>query len=260
LSFTPLVLLVMALSYSFDFLNGFHDAPNAISTVVATRVLSLGAAISLSAVFNLAAFLVFGVGVAVLFMFASPVLGFVGAFFLMALVVRAYSGRPPRLAFAHFRRLQVVSSCLVSLTHGANDGQKTMGIVTALLVSTGNLPAFGVPLWIILTAQLTIALGTFFGGWGVVRTLGFRLSKMDPVQGVSIETSAAAVIAACSLFGIPVSTTQCVGGAIMGSGVTRGGSRVKWNVARSIGVAWLLTIPVAALVAGGSYLLISAAA
>ncbi|MDA4135232.1 MAG: inorganic phosphate transporter, partial [Thaumarchaeota archaeon] len=165
---------------------------------------------------------------------------------------------PQNEVHRQFRRLQLISSSLVSLSHGANDGQKTMGIVTALLVASGNLPNFGVPLWIILSAQLTIALGTVFGGWGVVRTLGSRLTKMDPVRGVAIETSAAAVILGCSLLGIPVSTTHCVSGAVMGSSVTMGPSKVRWNVARSIGVAWVLTVPVAGLIAGGAYLLTSA--
>jgi inorganic phosphate transporter, PiT family len=328
MSITPLVMAAMAMSYAFDFFNGLHDAPNSISTVISTRVLSPATAVAMAGIFNLVAFLVVGTAVAqtigegivrpeamdvrviiaalvgamalglaswrlelptssshaliggllgaavakgglgslqgpglevvVLFMFLSPLLGFVGAASIMALVVRAFSRRPQHEVHQHFRRLQLVSSSLVSLSHGANDGQKTMGIVAALLVATGNLPSFSVPLWVILSAQLTIALGTVFGGWGVVRTLGSRLAKMDPVRGVSIETSAAAVILSCSLLGIPVSTTQCVSGAVMGSSATMGASRVRWSVARSIGVAWVLTVPVAALIAAAAYLLISA--
>lgn len=325
---TPLVVAAMAMSYSFDFFNGLHDAPNSISTVISTRVLSPGTAVVMAGVFNLLAFLVVGTAVAqtigegivrpelldvrvivaalagaialglaswrlelptssshaligglvgaavakagfgslqspgleivVLFMFLSPLLGVFGAASIMAVVVRVFSSRPQQDVHRQFRRLQLLSSSLVSLSHGANDGQKTMGIVTALLVASGDLPNFGVPLWVILSAQVTIALGTVFGGWGVVRTLGSRLTKMDPVRGVSIETSAATVILGCSLLGIPVSTTHCVSGAVMGSSVTMGSSKVRWNVARSIGVAWVLTVPVAALVAGGAYLLTSA--
>jgi len=327
LSITPLVVAAMAMAYSFDFFNGLHDAPNSISTVISTRVLSPGTAVMMAGFFNLVAFLVIGTAVAqtigegivrpevmdvrvilaalvgaialglaswrlelptssshaligglvgaavakagfgslqgselevvVLFMFLSPLLGFVGAASIMALVVRVFAKQPQHEVHEQFRRLQVVSSSLVSLSHGGNDGQKATGMVTALLVATGNLPGFSVPLWIILSAQLTIALGTIFGGWGVVRTIGSKLTKMDPVRGVSVETSAAAVIIACSLVGIPVSTTHCVSGAVMGSGATMGASRVRWNIARSIGVAWVLTVPVAATIAGAAYLLTS---
>lgn len=323
---TPLVVAAMAMAYSFDFFNGFHDAPNSISTVISTRVLSPAMAVALAGFFNLAGFLLIGVGVAqtigegivrpdildvhvilaalvgaialgaaswrlelptssshaligglvgagvakgglgslqgpelavvVLFMFLSPVLGFVGAGSIMALVVRVFFKRPQQVVNRSFRRLQVVSSSLVSLSHGGNDGQKTMGIVTALLVTTGNLPSFSVPLWIILSAQSTIALGTIFGGWGVVRTIGSKLTRMDPVRGVSTETSAATVITACSLLGIPVSTTQCVSGAVMGSSATMGAAKVRWSVAREIGAAWVLTVPVSALIAWLAYALV----
>lgn len=324
---TPLVLLALGLAYSFDFLNGFHDAPNAISTVVATRVLSPAAAISLSALFNLVAFMVFGLAVAatvgegivrpadidvdvilsalvsaiafgaaswrlelptssshaligglvggavaqsglgsvevsglalvLAFMVLSPVLGFVGASGVMGVAVRAFGGRASRDVYGMFGKLQVASSSMVSLAHGANDGQKTMGIVTALLVASGNLSTFAVPLWVIISAQAAIAGGTLLGGWGVVRTIGFRLAGMDRVRGVSTEASAAVVIGACSLAGIPVSTTQCVSGAVMGATTATPGSRVRWNIARGIGMAWLMTIPLTAAAAWATYHLVS---
>ncbi len=156
----------------------------------------------------------------------------------------------------YFRRLQLVSSSLVSLSHGTNDAQKTMGVVTALLVSTGNLPSFVVPLWVVLMAHSAIALGTFFGGWRIVKTLGFKITKMDPVHGFSVETSAASIIIGSSLLGIPVSTTHCVSGSVMGSGATLGVSAVKWGVARRIIWAWLLTIPAAAIIAAMTYFIV----
>jgi len=323
---TTLVVGIVALAYSFDFFNGFHDAANSISTVVSTRVLSPLAAVSLAAVFNFVAFLVFGVAVAktigaglikpgvvdqdivlaalvgailwdittwyfglptssshaligglvgasvtkaglsallfsslnvtVTFMVLSPLIGFAIAFAVMVLLIRLFFRKSSHTVNRYFRRLQLVSSSLVSLSHGTNDAQKTMGVVTALLVSTGNLSSFVVPLWVVLLAHSAIALGTFFGGWRIVKTLGFKVTKMDPVHGFSIETSAAAVIMGSSVLGIPVSTTHCVSGSVLGSGSTLGVSAVKWGVARRIVWAWLLTIPAAALVAGFTYLLI----
>ncbi len=192
----------------------------------------------------------------VAFMFLSPLIGFIVAFGLMALMIHLFFNRSAHSVNRHFRRLQLVSSSLVSLSHGTNDAQKTMGVVTALLVATGNLTSFIVPTWVAVLAATAIALGTFFGGWRIVRTLGFRMTKLDPVHGFSIETSAAAVIIGSSVLGIPVSTTHCVSGSVLGSGATGGFSAVKWGVARRIIWAWIITIPVSGLVAGLVYLVL----
>ena len=323
---TPLVVGIIAIAYFFDFFNGFHDAANSISTVVSTRVLPPFAAVSLAALFNFVAFLVFGVAVAktigaglikpgvvdqyvvlaalvgailwdvitwllglptssshaligglvgagvtkaglgallfsslnvtVTFMILSPLIGFAFAFTIMAAMIRLFFRRSAHGVNRYFRRLQLVSSSLVSLSHGTNDAQKTMGVVTALLVSTGNLSSFVVPLWVVLMAHSAIALGTLFGGWRIVKTLGFKLTKMDPVHGFSVETSAASVIIGSSLLGIPVSTTHCVSGSVLGSGATLGVSAVKWGVARRIVWAWLLTIPASAIIAWLTYTVI----
>ncbi len=159
----------------------------------------------------------------------------------------------------YFRRLQLVSSALVSLSHGTNDAQKTMGVVTALLVSTGYLSTFAVPLWVVLMAHMSIALGTFFGGWRIVKTLGFGVTKLDPVHGFTIETGSAATIIGSSLLGIPVSTTHVVSGSVMGSGTTMGASSVDWGVARRIVWAWIVTIPASAVVAALVYVGLSLA-
>ncbi len=189
----------------------------------------------------------------VTFMFISPLVGFVVAFGVMAFTIRLFFNKSAHLVNRHFRRLQLVSSSLVSLSHGTNDAQKTMGLVTALLVATGNLSSFNVPTWVAVLAASAIALGTLFGGWRIVRTLGFRMTKIDPVHGFSIETSAAAVIIGSSLLGIPVSTTHCVSGSVLGAGATGGFSAVKWGIARRIIWAWIITIPVSALIAGLVY-------
>ena len=194
-----------------------------------------------------------GLDLTVTFMVVSPIIGFAVAFLLMSTMIRAFFNIAASRVNRYFRRLQLVSSSLVSLSHGTNDAQKTMGVVTALLVATGNLGSFNVPLWVATLAASAIALGTFFGGWRIVKTLGFRVIKMDPVHGFSVETSAAFVIIGSSLAGIPVSTTHCVSGSILGSGATSGGSAVRWGVARKIVGAWILTIPAAALLAAACY-------
>ena len=189
------------------------------------------------------------------FMVASPLIGIGVAFLLMGYLMRVLRKRPLALVNRYFKRLQIISSSFVSLSHGSNDAQKTIGVVTALLLATGNLDKFAVPVWVEIMAYSSIALGTFLGGWRIVKTMGFRITKLDPIHGFAAETTAASVIIGSSLAGIPVSTTHCVSGAIMGVGATRRFSAVRWGVARRIVWAWLLTIPMAALIAGGFYFL-----
>lgn len=198
-----------------------------------------------------------GLDKTVAFMVAAPIIGFGLAFLLMTSLIRAFFTVPIHIINRYFRRLQLVSSALVSLSHGTNDAQKTMGVVTALLVSVNWIPSFKVPLIVGLLAASSIALGTFFGGWRIVKTLGYRMTKIDPVHGFSIETASAVTIIGSSLVGIPVSTTHVVSGSIMGSGSTMGASRVRWGVARKIIWAWLITIPASAVVAAISYWIIS---
>jgi PiT family inorganic phosphate transporter len=191
------------------------------------------------------------------FMVLSPIIGFVLAFVLMTSLIRAFFSFSLHIVNRYFRRLQLVSSALVSLSHGTNDAQKTMGVVTALLFSVGWIPSFKVPLIVAVLAASSIALGTFFGGWRIVRTLGFRMTKLDPVHGVSIETASAVTIIASSMLGIPVSTTHVVSGSVMGSGATMGSGTVRWGVARRIIWAWIVTIPASALVSAVAYTLIT---
>lgn len=200
-----------------------------------------------------------GLSKTLVFMVLSPLIGFALAFGIMAALIRGFFTIPLHVVNRYFRRLQLVSSALVSISHGTNDAQKTMGVVTALLFSVGWIPSFSVPLVVAVAAATSIALGTFFGGWRIVKTLGFRMTKLDPVHGFSIETASALTIIANSLFGIPVSTTHVVGGSVMGSGATMGVGTVRWGVARKIVWAWLITIPASAIVASAAYLAISAA-
>ena len=192
------------------------------------------------------------------FMVLSPVIGFVLAFGLMSSLIRVFFSAPLHVVNRYFRRLQLVSSALVSLSHGTNDAQKTMGVVTALLFSVGWIPSFSVPTVVAVLAATSIALGTFFGGWRIVKTLGFRMTKLDPVHGVSIETASAVTIIFASFLGIPVSTTHVVSGSVMGSGATMGAGTVRWGVARRIVWAWIVTIPASALVAAGTYEILKA--
>ncbi|GIF64362.1 phosphate transporter [Asanoa ishikariensis] len=180
---------------------------------------------------------------------ASPLIAGVvaatGTFLLYNITRRAAKGK----VRAGFRHGQVVSASLVSLAHGANDAQKTMGVITLVLITAGVLGAdSGPPLWVIFTSGLAIALGTYFGGWRIIRTVGHRLTKIEPQQGFAAETSAATVILASSNLGYPLSTTQVTSGAVIGSGVGKKLSEVKWGVAGRIAIAWGLTLPAAAAI------------
>jgi len=158
----------------------------------------------------------------------------------------------------YFRRLQLVSASLLSLAHGTNDAQKTMGVVTLLLFTAGYVSKASVPpLWVVLAAHFSIAMGTALGGWRIVRTMGMRITKLQPFNGFAAETAAAATILSSSFLGIPVSTTHVVSGAIMGVGATRRLSAVRWGVARRIVLAWFITIPASALMASLSYFVIA---
>ncbi|MCW2978049.1 MAG: inorganic phosphate transporter [Actinomycetia bacterium] len=185
----------------------------------------------------------------------SPAVGFAGAFLLMVLIYRIFFRAPPGIAHRGFRYGQLVTGTWVAFTHGANDAQKTMGVITLALVANGNLSAdhFNVPTWVKIAAGLTIAAGTYAGGWRIIRTLGQRIYKMQPEHGFAAQLSAGTTLYAGTHFGFPISTTHVVTGAIMGAGATRGVSAVKWGVAGNILVAWLLTLPAAGLVAAALY-------
>jgi PiT family inorganic phosphate transporter len=190
------------------------------------------------------------------FIVLSPLLGFVIGYSLMTLLMLVHSRSRPRNVDRRFRRLQLVSAAFYSLGHGTNDAQKTMGIIAVLLFTAGYMPAFHVPMWVILICHAAIAAGTLMGGWRIVKTMGMKITKLKPIGGFSAETAGAFMLIGTALWGIPVSTTHTITGAIMGVGATHRLSAVRWGVATRIVWAWVLTIPLSALVAGISYAII----
>jgi PiT family inorganic phosphate transporter len=322
----PLIVAIVLVALTFDFLNGFHDAANSIATVVSTRVLSPQKAVLWAAFFNFVAAFVLGPHVAktlgegmiditvvthdvvlaglvgaiawnlitwyygipvssshaliggyagaavtkagwdaiiasgwtktLAFIVLAPVIGLFLGFVLMASVTWLFRRWNPLRLDKLFRQLQLLSAGLYSLGHGGNDAQKTMGIITGLLVASGHLPRFEVPLWVILLSHAAIAFGTMFGGWRIVKTMGSRITKLQPFGGFCAETSGALTLVGATLSGIPVSTTHTITGAIVGVGATRRLSAVKWGVAGRIVWAWVLTIPLAAAMSAATYVLV----
>ncbi len=318
-----LLYLAIAVSVLFAFWNGFTDAANAISTVVATRVLKPGQAVALSAVGNFIG-MFFGTAVAVTIgkgivasdvmsgklilaaligglvwdyltyrmalpcseshvliggllgagfaagglgaihpgvvvdkvlipMAVSPFLAAAAAFLFAAGVAWAFRRMHRSITNTVFGKLQILSSLFFSVTHGTNDAQKTMGIITAVLLSYGAISAFEVPLWVIFLAHAAISLGTLFGGWRIVRTMGMRITKLRPYHGFCAETSSALILALTAFLGFPVSTTHAISGSIIGVGITRRFSAVRWGITRRIAGAWILTIPASSLFAFLTY-------
>jgi PiT family inorganic phosphate transporter len=192
-----------------------------------------------------------------LFIVLAPLIGLLLGFSLMVGVTWIVRNWRPARVDRRFRGLQLISAGLYSLGHGGNDAQKTMGIITGLLVSSGHLEEFAVPLWVVLISHAAIAFGTMFGGWRIVRTMGTRITKLQPVGGFCAETAGAITLVGATLGGIPVSTTHTITGAIVGVGSTRRLSAVKWGVAGRIVWAWVLTIPIAAAVSAVTYFLVS---
>ena len=189
------------------------------------------------------------VGKVLLPLVVSPVLGIGIGFTLMVILLNMFRRSHPRRINERFRRLQVVSAAYMAFAHGSNDAQKTMGIMTLALVSAGILAEPVVPIWIILLAASAISLGTAAGGWRIIRTMGQRVVKLDPVHGFAAETTAATIILGASQFGIPVSTTHVISTAIMGVGASDRFSAVRWGVAGDIVIAWILTLPASGAVA-----------
>ena len=322
------VIFLVGVALVFDFLNGFHDSANAISTIVSTRVLSPRYAVLWAAFFDFAAVFFIGVPVAKtigtgiidpaivnnyiilaalggaiiwnlitwwfglpsssshaliggligagimkggtgtlvlsgitktsLFIVVSPVLGLILGWILMVIVLNISRNSNVARSEKIFRKLQLVSAAVYSMGHGTNDAQKTMGIIAIILFSKGLLgPTFYVPFWVVITCYTVIALGIMSGGWRIVKTMGTKITKLRPIGGFCAETAAAISIIGASLAGIPVSTTHTITGAIVGVGATRRLTAVRWGVAGSIVWAWILTIPMAALISAILYILIN---
>jgi PiT family inorganic phosphate transporter len=322
-----LVVVIIAVALSFDFINGFHDAANSIATVVATRVLTPLQAVIWAAFFNFVSAFSFGTGVAkmvgvgmvdlravtpyvilcglagaivwdlitwwlglptssshalfggyagaaiartsslqvliwkgwiktVVFMAVAPFLGLLAAFAFMIAVYWIFQRTTPKKMDVYFRKLQLLSAAAFSYSHGTNDAQKTMGIITGVLVSAKYLPAFHVPVWVILAAHAAIGLGTLSGGWRIVHTMGSRITRLKPRGGFCAETAAATSILLATAVGVGVSTTHVITGAIAGVGSVQRLKAVRWGVATNIVWGWVLTIPCAAAVAWSLYTLL----
>jgi PiT family inorganic phosphate transporter len=322
-----LVVFLVLTALVFDFINGFHDAANAISTVVSTRVLTPRQAVLWAAFFNFVAFFLVGVPVAktigtgiirpdiisdaiifaalggaiawnlitwyfglpsssshaliggligagfvkggtkvlvfpgiektTLFIVLSPLIGLLLGLGLMVLVLNLCRRSTVYRTDLIFRKLQLFSAALFSMGHGMNDAQKTMGIIAMVLFGRGLLgPVFHIPFWTEFLCYTVIALGTMMGGWRIVKTMGTRITKLRPMGGFCAETAAAGAIIGASLAGIPVSTTHTITGAIVGVGATHRLTAVRWGVAGSIVWAWVLTIPISALISGTFYALL----
>ncbi|MDO9487372.1 MAG: inorganic phosphate transporter [Sphingomonadaceae bacterium] len=322
----PWIVALVALALAFDFLNGLHDAANSIATVVSTRLLSPVQAVAFAAVFNFAAYWVFGLKVAetigngiidkdivdpaVIFgaligamfwnlvtwwrgipsssshaliggligagvtkagfdgvvwpgvvktasaIILSPTLGLLLAMVLMLFTSWLFMRATARFAEGAFKKLHLISSAAYSLGHGANDAQKTMGIITVLLYSQGLLGGeFHIPGWVVLSCYAAIALGTLSGGWKIIQTMGTGITKLSHHQGFSASAGGSVMLFAATAYGIPVSTTHTITGCVVGVGAARRASAVRWGVAGRIVVAWLITIPASAAVGSLFYLL-----
>ena len=190
-------------------------------------------------------------------MVSSPVVGFFIGLLLMALLARAFFRVRRRPAAAGFRRAQVFSAGYMAFAHGSNDAQKTMGIITLALFAAGAIPDITVPVWVIVAAATAMSLGTAAGGWRIMKTMGQRVVELEPVHGFAAESTAATVLVGTAALGMPVSTTHVISSAITGVGTSRGIRQVRWGVARTIVLAWIVTIPAAAAVSGASWLVIS---
>ncbi|MCW8801819.1 MAG: inorganic phosphate transporter, partial [Candidatus Bathyarchaeota archaeon] len=190
----------------------------------------------------------------IIFIFAAPLIGTVMAYFFSVITLWIVRNKQPRKVDKYFRKLQLLSAALYSLSHGSNDAQKTIGIITVVLFTNGILgDTFYVPFYIIILSYSVIAFGTMVGGWKVIRTLGMRVTKLTPFGGFSAETSAGLTIIGATVLGIPVSTTHTITGSIIGVGAIKGLSAVRWGVAKNILWAWVLTIPVSAISAVITY-------
>lgn len=311
-------LIILALL--FDFMNGFHDAANAIATVVSTGVLKPQNAVLLAAFFNFIAILVFQLQVAttvgkgtidpsvvdhyvvfgalagaivwnlitwyygipsssshgligglvgaavakagtdslmssglikiISFIVLSPLLGFLFGSLMMLIVSWLFVRSTPQRVDQWFRRMQLLSASMYSLGHGGNNAQKTMGIIWMLLIASGVSTASDpLPMWVIVSCYLSIGLGTLFGGWRIVKTMGQKITKLKPVGGFCAETGGAMTLFLATAMGIPVSTTHTITGAIVGVGSSRKMSAVRWGVAGNIVWAWVFTIPASAFIA-----------
>jgi len=322
---STVLIIMIVLAVTFEFLNGIHDSSNIVATMISSRAFSPRVAMGVTALAHFIAPFIFGVAVAttigqdivaaetisinvlnaalisaiiwnlltwflgipsssshaligglvgavsagagfnsiefgglekiIIALFVSPVIGLVLGYYFTKLIFFMARGATPKINW-FFKRSQIITAIALALSHGTNDAQKTMGIITLGLVTAGVLPTFEVPMWVVAVSATSIALGTAVGGWRLIKTLGSKFYKIRPVHGFSIQMTSAFVIFGASIVGGPVSTTQVVSSAVMGVGAAERFSKVRWGVAKDIMVAWLVTLPAVALLAAGIYFVI----
>lgn len=245
---TSVVIAALAAAVLWDIFTWYIGMPTSSSHALVGGL--LGAAILADGLHTVQ---VGGLGKILLALFISPPVGLLMGYLLMRFTMWAARNADPGVNKG-FRRLQIITLVGLGLSHGTNDGQKTMAVITLGLVTAGVLPVFQVPVWVIAVSGLAIALGTAIGGWPLIRTLGGRMFKIRPVHGFSSQVAGIVVILGAALMGGPVSTTQVLSSAIMGTGAAQRMSLVRWLVLRDMGIAWILTIPLTAGVAGLIYL------
>ena len=326
-----LLIAVVVIALSFDFINGFHDTANAIATSVLTRALSIRNAVFLSAGMNFIGAMLFtsvahtigkgivnphmvksdeagqilvlaallgaiiwnlvtwwfglpsssshaligaligaavtasGTGIlesqGLIKVFSSlvfsPIIGFLGGAALMVLVMNIFAQYPPSRLNKSFKWLQIISANFMALTHGANDAQKSMGIITMALFVGHQIPSVDVPFWVKISCATAMALGTAMGGWRIIKTVGKKIMGWQPVHGFASETAGALVILGATIWGAPVSTTHVISSSIMGVGSAKRLTAVRWGIVRQIVVAWLMTLPISAALGALCYLVLS---
>ena len=233
---------------SWNFITWYYGIPSSSSHALIGGM--IGAVIAKSGTQALLAPGILKTGV---FIVASPLIGFTWSAILITAVSWICFRAPPSRVDRVFRRLQLISSALYSLGHGSNDAQKTMGVIWLLLIASGTATRDHLPLWVIVSCYFAISCGTLFGGWRIVKTMGQRITKLKPVGGFAAETGGAMSLFLASSFGIPVSTTHTITGAIIGVGSTRRVRAVRWGVAGNVVIAWILTIPASGLMAAGAW-------
>ena len=321
-----LVILVITFALIFDFINGFHDAANSISTIVVSKRLTPGQAVCMAGVANFLGFFIFGTEVAkmigkgvvqienitlyvilaaligaiawniftwimglptssshaligamigagiasagfkviilkgvlkiFLFIFLAPLLGMVGAICFTVCVIWIFRKHTPIKATNTIKKLQLIGAFSYSVGHGTNDAQKTMGIIALTLVTAGINPTFHIDPWVIFMCYTSISLGTMFGGWRIVKTMGTSITKIRSMEGFCADSASALVLLGTAWAGIPVSTTHVIAGSIMGVGTVEHAKNLRWGTARKIVWAWVITIPATALFSGATYYVI----
>lgn len=249
-----LIFAALAGAVTWDLITWYLGLPTSSSHALVGGL--VGAGIAASGISSVHAS---GVEKIVLFMILSPIIGLVIGFLFALFIMSSFRKSHPSKINNYFRKLQLFSAAFYSLTHGTNDAQKTMGIIALLLVAEGistpmDATSFPIPLWVIISCATAIGLGTFFGGWRIVKTMAQKVTRLRPYQGFAAETSSGIVLAFMAHLGIPVSTTHVISSSIMGVGATDKLSAVRWGIARKIVGAWILTIPAAALISALTYL------